>query len=136
MSFCSLFKQATKSPIVTSISPGDVIVYQIISSIILSGVNKSFNDDLMVLPLKGTFQIVQLMIALKIDKFTVFLIGYITQCAIQITVKNLVKPQRINIADTLAKIKKKRGLKSAQDISLSLSRARRIYQEQLKDLGL
>lgn len=73
VTFCSLFKQATKSADVNALAPADVLIYSVISGVILAGVNKSFNDDLMVLPLKGTFQIVQLMIALKIDLFTIFL---------------------------------------------------------------
>jgi hypothetical protein len=36
-------------------APADVLIYAVVSGIILAGVNKSFNDDLMVLPLKGTF---------------------------------------------------------------------------------
>jgi hypothetical protein len=55
----------------------DVVIYGIVSSVILAGVNKSFNDDLMVLPMKGCFSLVQLMIALKIDLFTTFLLGYV-----------------------------------------------------------
>jgi hypothetical protein len=56
ISFCSLFKQGTGSPEVTT--PMDVIIYGIVSAIILAGVNKSFNDDLMVLPMKGCFSLV------------------------------------------------------------------------------
>ena len=93
----------------------EVGLYAGISNKIYQNTRAGFNDDLMALPMKGTFSLIQLMIAMKIDLFTVFLRGYLIQIGIIVLKKYVINPIRIDIQDAVASFKKKKlpGAKSA-----------------------
>jgi hypothetical protein len=90
-------------------------IYAVISNKIYNNTRSGFNDDLMALPMKGTFSLIQLMIAMKIDVFTVFLRGYLIQIVIVLLKKFVINPFRIDIQDAVASFTKKKlpGAKSA-----------------------
>ena len=57
-------------------------------------------------------------IALKVDLFTTFIRGYLINMTIKLIQRQFIDPNRIEIQNFIAKLKKERGLKSAQDVNL------------------
>lgn len=135
ITFCCIYYQISISPTFKSNQFIGLQTYNFCMTLILGIQSSVFADDMLVLPINGTFQLVQNMISMQIGVFTNFLQGYIIQVVTRVIVRQYVLPNKVWLQIKITALKKRFGLKSAQQQKFSLSTSKRILQEQLFNLG-
>jgi len=64
---------------------------------VLAIAQAGFKDDLMCLPLSGSFSLMLLTISMKIDKFTIFAQGYMISTIVKVFKRLFLAPNQIDI---------------------------------------
>jgi len=132
--FCVAIHQFAKSEVYSEYQFLFIVVFSWIGDKLSGRISSELDDELYAQPLSGGILLTIMIITLQVDKFSDFIIGYMTQIMIKIVKRSFLEPYKLKIQRQVNKLKALLKIKTPDEAS-TLSFADRQYLEQVIDFS-